>query len=135
MAALLFVCRYNACRSRIAEALARSLAPLSWTIESAGWTPSARYDAKAAELLERHGLALGRSEPKGLDALAPRRWDCVVDIGGGDLRGRIASWVYVDWDIPDPHDGPPHVYEELFAETERRVATLIRAIEQDAVAR
>ena len=125
---ILFLCVYNACRSRIGEAIARKLAPSTWRIDSAGCTPSEDVDKNAAAVLERHGLAMSAGKPKPLFAHPSGRWDCVVDIscmGGG---ARLPARKYVRWDIPDPMGGPTEVYEGLFADLHRRVRELIRDI-------
>jgi len=125
MARLLFLCLHNACRSRIAAAIAAKEAPAGWTIASAGAAPSERTDPKAAAVLRRHGLSMGPEAPKDVSALADRSWDCVVSMGCGDAGAGVAARTRAEWIIPDPYDGPAEVYEALYEELRGRVLRLI----------
>ncbi len=80
MPSILFVCRHNACRSQIAEAIGRRTAPESWVIDSAGSHPTARVDHKAVAILGRNGLGMRRPKPQGFSDLALKEWDFVVDL-------------------------------------------------------
>jgi arsenate reductase len=128
MPSILFVCVHNACRSQIAEANCRNLAPPGWTIASAGTNPSARVDGKAVELLRRHQLAMPSTQPKGFVAVPAIQWDCVVDITDGDYHYRVSARERIKWDIPDPLDGSMALYEALFQEISDRVRKLIPEI-------
>lgn len=126
--AILFVCLHNACRSRIAETIARDKAPGSWIIDSAGAEPSEGVDPKAVEILRRSGLVMRKGKPQRLDDFMFPEWDCVVDISCARVCARVPARKRVEWDIPDPHDGPMERYERLFSELERRVTSLIQGL-------
>lgn len=125
MASLLFVCLHNACRSRIAAAIAAKAAPGGWLVLSAGFDPSSQYDPKAAEILRRHDLSMGEAKPRGLAALPRTRWDCVIGMGCGDLRSAVEARTYGDWLIADPNNAPLEAYEVLYGELSARVLRLV----------
>jgi protein-tyrosine-phosphatase len=41
----------------------------------------------------------------------------------------VPSKKFVEWDVPDPEDGPMSLYEALFDNLMRRIRELIRDIE------
>ncbi|MGH7151139.1 MAG: low molecular weight phosphatase family protein [Planctomycetota bacterium] len=131
MPSILFLCRHNACRSQIAEALCRSLAP-AWIVASAGSRPSADVDPKAVEVLRRHGLAMATPRPKGVSGVPPRRWDLVVCMGCDGAGSRLPATRYVEWGVEDPNDGPLETYEALFRDLSERVGRLVREAERPA---
>lgn len=98
-----------------------------WTVASAGFNPSALVDRKAVEVLRTHCLAMNSAKPKGFQELPAVEWDYVVGMGCGDrcplgLRTRT----FIEWDIPDPEDGPMELYRALYNDLERRIRNLIR---------
>ena len=129
MPSILFVCIHNACRSQIAEAIFRSLAPSSWVIASAGTNPSDQVDPKAKEVLKKHQLAMNSPRPKGFSELPAIQWDYVVGMGCGDSCPYVPARKFMEWDIPDPEDGPMKLYEALFSDLTSRIRELIRGIQ------
>jgi protein-tyrosine-phosphatase len=129
MPSILFVCIHNACRSRIAEAVCKSLTPGDWVIASAGSNPSAGVDPKAAEVLKRHQLVMPSAPPKGFADLPAVPWDYVVGMGCGDSCPYVPARKFIEWDIPDPHDGPMSLYEALFNDLDKRIRGLIQEIQ------
>lgn len=127
MPSILFVCVHNACRSQMAEALGRQLAP-DWTVASAGSNPSTQVDPKAVEILRQHGLAVNPLKPKGFQELPPIEWDYVVGMGCGDrCPFSLQARRFIEWDIPDPEDGPMELYRALYNDLEQRIGKLISA--------
>lgn len=129
MPSILFICVHNACRSQIAEAVCSSLAPRSWVIASAGSNPSDQVDPKAVEILSRHQLAMNSAKPKGFSALPAIQWDYVVGMGCGDACPYVPSLKFIEWDIPDPENGPLTLYEALFEGLSGRIRKLIHDIQ------
>lgn len=127
---ILFVCRHNACRSQIAEAIGHRLAPASWAIDSAGAHPTAQVDPKAVAVLQKNGLGMRRRTPQGFPALAPRTWDFVVDISCEKSGAKVPTKNYVEWDLPDPLDGPMDLYDRLFADLHGLIRDLFCGIER-----
>lgn len=130
MARIVFLCLHNACRSRIAETIARDAAPPSWTIESAGLLPTVSFDLKAAEILRLNGLAMTPRPPQGLSQLPALVWDYAVSVGCGDPHDSIRAHRYAEWIVPDPYDATMNVYAELYLEILGRVTRLIRRLKE-----
>ncbi|MBI4051263.1 MAG: low molecular weight phosphatase family protein [Elusimicrobia bacterium] len=129
MPSLLFVCVHNACRSQIAEAICKNLAPKDWKIESAGSNPSSQVDPKAIKILKRHRLTMTSIKPKGFSDLSVEKWDYVVGMGCGDVCPYVPAKKYIEWDIPDPNDGPMELYQTLYNDLTGRIHQLIREIQ------
>jgi len=132
MPSILFVCVHNACRSQIAEAICKKLAP-DWTVASAGSNPSAQVDPKAVRILEQHGLVMTTTGPKGFSELQDQEWDLAVGMGCGDkCPVNLPAKKFIEWDIPDPHDGPMELYQALYDDLNERIAELIQRIRRVA---
>ena len=131
MPSILFVCRHNACRSQIAEAIGRKAAPESWVIDSAGAHPTTHVDSKAAAILRRNGLGMHRRKPQGFPELALKEWDFVVDISCERSGLNVPTKNYLEWDLPDPLDGPMDLYKRLFEDLHERIRDLFRGIQRD----
>ncbi|MBI5244131.1 MAG: low molecular weight phosphatase family protein [Elusimicrobia bacterium] len=135
MPSILFVCRHNACRSQIAEAIGRELAPKSWVIDSAGSHPTAQVDPKAAAILKEFGLEMWRNRPQAFSQLVLKEWDYVVDISCEKSGINVPAKNYLKWDIPDPLDGPMPFYSRLFDSLSERINDLFRAIQRQLAAK
>lgn len=125
---LLFVCVHNACRSQIAEAIARKMAPDSWLIASAGSNPSTQVDPKAVEVLRQYRLAMAFPKPKGFSDLPNQQWDYVVGMGCGDQCPFVPAKKFIAWDIADPSDGPMELYQALYDDLSDRIKRLTEEI-------
>ena len=99
---LLFVCIENACRSQMAEAIARSLLGQRADIHSAGSHPAERVNPLAIAALKEIGLTVANERPKGFDALPSGSFDYVVSMGCGDACPQIPAAQRIEWSIPDP---------------------------------
>lgn len=129
MPSILFICVHNACRSQIAEAICRNLAPSSWVIASAGSNPSDQVDPKATEVLKKHHLVMVSPKPKGFSALPGIPWDFVAGMGCGDSCPYVPTRKFIEWDIPDPQNGPMDLYQTLYEDLEKRILELMKNIQ------
>jgi len=119
---VLFLCTGNSARSQIAEALLNWKGKGRFVAESAGSRPAPRVNPHAIATLERHGLAWGGHPPRGLDAVADRRWDIVITVCDNAKEscplfpGQPAL---AHWGMPDPADvtGDPAAIERAFTDT------------------
>jgi arsenate reductase (thioredoxin) len=114
---VLFVCRQNAGRSQMAQALYERRGGIA---RSAGTTPATRVHPEVAEVMpelaERVPKALGRSDAE---------WaDLVVTMGCGDACPVIPGKKYVDWELEDPAGRDVETVRAIRDEIERRVAEL-----------
>lgn len=121
--AVAFVCTHNACRSQIAEALARSLAPGVLDAHSAGTDPAGAVDPVAVQVLSKvEGVDTGVLRSKPLSELPTV--DMVVTMGCGVSCPRLPAAFREDWGLPDPSGRGREVMEETVDEIRRRVLDL-----------
>lgn len=130
MLSVLFVCVHNACRSQMAGVIAKNLAPKDWNVNSAGTNPSTQVDPKAVQTLKERNLEMNSLKPKSFDELPQFQWDYVVGMGCGDKCPWVPAKKYVEWDIPDPQDGPMELYEDLFEDLTNRIQGLIKSVQR-----
>ncbi|MDX6399693.1 MAG: hypothetical protein QOF27_299 [Gaiellaceae bacterium] len=114
---VLFVCRQNAGRSQIAEAL---YTQRGGTGRSAGTTPAEHVHPEVAELMPE----LAGRTPKKLEPADAEWADLVVTMGCGDACPVIPGKRYVDWELQDPAGQDPEIVRGIRDEIERRVAEL-----------
>jgi arsenate reductase len=114
---VLFVCRQNAGRSQIAQALYERR---GGSARSAGTAPSERVHAEVAAVMPE----LASRTPKRLEQADADWADLVVTMGCGDACPVLPGKRYVEWDLPDPAGQDEETVRRLRAEIERRVAEL-----------
>lgn len=110
-----FVCIKKACRSRVADALARSLAhdiidPLSGRLESAE-----EVDPGAVETIKKIGADLSRAHPKQLSGDTLASSSLVVHIGC-EAQGVCLTVPEIpseDWGIEDPAGKSTEKYRKM----------------------
>lgn len=96
-----FICTHNACRSQIAEALARMFASDVIAPCSAGTHPVAQVNPDASRLLaDVYGVDTTLLRPKQLDELP--RVDIVVTMGCGVQCPALPAKHREDWGLEDP---------------------------------
>jgi arsenate reductase (thioredoxin) len=114
---VLFVCRQNAGRSQMAQALYERR---GGTARSAGTTPADRVHPEVAELMPE----LADRVPHRLEQADAEWADIVVTMGCGDACPVIPGKRYVDWDLKDPAGQDIEIVRRIRDEIERRVAEL-----------
>jgi arsenate reductase len=114
---VLFVCRQNAGRSQLAQALYERR---GGTARSAGTTPAQRVHPEVAEVMPE----LADRTPKKLEPSDAEWADLVVTMGCGDACPVIPGKTYVDWDLQDPAGQDLETVRGICNEIERRVAEL-----------
>ena len=97
-----FVCKENACRSQIAEALAGKLwAQSDVEVVSAGTHTAKAVAPLALEVLREEGI-LWQGRPKLFDRIGQP--DVLVTMGCDVVCPHIPGVRTVEWDIPDPRE-------------------------------
>jgi arsenate reductase len=114
---VLFVCKQNAGRSQIAQALYERRGGHA---RSAGTTPAAHVHAEVAELMPE----LADRVPKELERADAEWADLVVTMGCGDACPVIPGKQYVDWGLQDPAGEDLETVRKIRDEIERRVSEL-----------
>ena len=129
MAHVLFVCRQNAGRSQISEALFERAAGGRHSAASAGTEPAERVHPQAAEAMRDVGIELGDRRPRRLDDELVAAADVVVTMGCGDQCPYLPGKRYVDWQLPDPSGMEVGQVRALRDEIGRRVEALVRELD------
>jgi arsenate reductase (thioredoxin) len=102
MARVLFVCKQNAGRSQMSQALFEQVANGHHQSRSAGTRPAEQIHPVVVEAMREQGIDLSARRPQRLtDDLAA--WaDVVVTMGCGEECPYIPGKTYIDWDLTDP---------------------------------
>ena len=105
---VLFLCIHNSARSQIAEGFARSMAPASALVCSAGSEPRAVH-ARAVDVMSEAGIDISGHTSKSLDDVPWGEVDTVVTLcdEGAQACPDVAGDVRrVHWHLPDPSGLP-----------------------------
>ena len=134
----LFLCTGNSCRSIIAEALFRSMAPAGASAQSAGSKPAGYVHPRALEALTEAGISTQGLVSKSWDNL-PETPAVVITLCAGAAGEACPVYfgnvVRSHWGMPDPAgvQGDEATIREAFAETlavlRRRVGALVQQLE------
>ena len=134
---ILFLCTGNSCRSIIAEALFRSMAPAGVTAQSAGSKPAGYVHPRALEVLAEAGIFTQGLASKSWDDL-PEKPSVVItlcaDAAGEACPVYFGSVIRSHWGMPDPAkvQGDEAAIRAAFAETltvlRRRITGLVQAL-------
>jgi arsenate reductase (thioredoxin) len=125
MTHVLFVCRHNAGRSQMSQALFERAAEGRHSAASAGTTPSQRVHPEVIEVMSEIGIDLSGHRPQLLTRELAERADIVVTMGCGDECPFIPGKRYLDWDLPDPKGQPLDAVRATREEIKRRVDRLL----------
>jgi len=102
MASVLFVCRRNAGRSQISEALFERAARGRHTARSAGTTPAEHVHREVVAVMRELGIDLADRTPRLLTRDMAEQADVVVTMGCGDECPYVPGKRYIDWELADP---------------------------------
>jgi protein-tyrosine-phosphatase/DNA-binding transcriptional ArsR family regulator len=124
---VVFVCTHNSARSQLAAALWRTRSAVPAT--SAGTRPAAAVHPRTAAVAGRHGLALERTRPRGVDSVLVDD-DLVVTVCDAAheelepvLAGRAAPALH--WSVPDPaRTDTDEAFENAYEAVSARVDSL-----------
>jgi protein-tyrosine-phosphatase len=126
LATVLFVCKANAGRSQMSQALFAREAGNRHESLSAGSEadPAGHVHPPVVEVMRELGIDLADRTPQPLTQELAERADVVVTMGCGDACPYIPGTRYVDWDLPDPKDQPVDAVRATRDEIDRRVRDL-----------
>jgi arsenate reductase len=130
---ILFLCTGNSCRSIIAEALLRSMAPTDVTAQSAGSKPTGFVHPRALAALKDAGIATEGLSSKSWDHL-PEKPNAVItlcsDAAGETCPLYFGSVIRSHWGMPDPAkvQGDEAAIAAAFADTLAVLGQRIRAL-------
>ncbi len=131
---VLFVCIGNACRSQMAEAIARHSAADVIEPSSAGLVPFGKIPDTTLAVLGERGISAGGQSSKPLRAEDMSAADIVVN-----MTGRSGAAIFTeplaqieDWDVGDPYGFNLAVYRSIRDQIEARVENLARRLREKA---
>ena len=137
---ILFLCTGNSCRSIIAEALFKSMAPAGVTAQSAGSKPAGFVHPRALAVLKEARIATEGLFSKSWDNL-PEKPDAVItlcaDAAGEACPLYFGKVVRSHWGMPDPAkaQGGEATVNAAFTETlavlRKRISALVKELEAE----
>ncbi len=134
---VLFLCDHNGCRSQVAEAIARSIAPPNLIFASAGANPQP-LDPRAVELLSRHDMDVSHHHSKGLSEVGP-----IEDFNVVVTLSQVAEEacppvpyqaVALNWEIRDPSKAEGSdadktaAYEAIYDDLHSKIEELVEVL-------
>jgi arsenate reductase len=128
MATVLFVCRQNAGRSQISQALFQQAAGEKHTGLSAGTTPAPHVHPEVVQVMTEMGVDLSDRRPQKLTHDLAEQADVVVTMGCGDECPVIPGKRYIDWELQDPAGQPIDEVRATRDEIRRRVDELLTTL-------
>lgn len=122
---VLFVCVGNACRSPMAEAIARYDAVDVIEPSSAGLHPLGEIAELTRQTLERNGYTASGLTSEPLMPEAVEAADLIINMTGAPRESTFDKLEKVeDWMVEDPFGGAPEKYQRVFEGIQRRVKSL-----------
>jgi arsenate reductase (thioredoxin) len=125
MSTVLFVCRQNAGRSQMSQALFERASGGRHQALSAGTTPTDRVHPEVVEVMSELGIDLADRTPRLLTEELAAQADVVVTMGCGDECPFIPSKRYIDWDLTDPAGRPLDDVRVIRDDIGQRVRALV----------
>lgn len=125
MSTVLFVCRQNAGRSQMSQALFEQIAEGRHSALSAGTTPATHLHPEVVTVMNEIGIDLTERTPQLLTLTLAERADLVITMGCGDECPLIPGKRYIDWELTDPSGQAIEAVRRIRDEISRRVSSLL----------
>lgn len=130
---VLFVCIGNACRSPMAEAVARRDAPDLIEPSSAGLYPLGRIAERTIETLLATDYTVDGLSSKSISREAVRNADLIINLSGAPIDHLFSTTLsklhegqqLENWDVPDPYGEDGATYQRILEEIQSRVRQLV----------
>jgi arsenate reductase len=132
VATVLFVCKQNAGRSQMSQALFERATAGAHRSLSAGTSPAAQVHPEVVEVMRELGIDLAGRTPRLLTAELAEQADVVVTMGCGDQCPYIPGKRYIDWELPDPAGQPLERVRRLREEIAERTRQLAEFLDGPA---
>jgi protein-tyrosine-phosphatase len=129
MSTVLFVCRQNAGRSQMSQALFTRAADGRHQALSAGTTPAEHVHPEVVQVMRELDIDLADRKPQPLTRELAQHADIVVTMGCGDDCPFIPGRRYVDWDLQDPSGQPIDTVRAIRDDVAGRVAALVAELD------
>lgn len=129
---VLFVCVGNACRSPMAEAIARHKASDIIEPSSAGLYPLGRVAELTEQTLLANGYPVDDISSKPLTRVAIADADLIINLAGVPLDRIFGPLPNLEvWDVEDPYGADSATYQRILEEIESRVLSLADRLRTD----
>ena len=126
---VLFVCFGNACRSPMAEAIARKEAGDIIAAASAGLYPLGEIASHTRRTLEKYGYSTEGLASKTIEPEAWRRADVVINLSGRMRQLEFDDFEKVeDWEVADPYGEDGASYQKTLEDVRARVRELAQRL-------
>jgi len=129
---VLFLCIGNACRSQMAEAIARHTASDVIEASSAGLVPFGVIPSTTLDVLRERGISAEGQSSKPLRSENMSAADIVIN-----MTGRAGASIFTDigpeiedWDVGDPYGYNLTVYRGICNQIETRIEDLARRLRE-----
>ena len=129
MSTVLFVCRQNAGRSQMSQALFQQAAGNRHHALSAGTAPAEHVHPEVLAVMSELGIDLSDRTPQLLTRELAEQADLVITMGCGDECPYIPGKRYIDWDLADPAGRPLEDVRGIRNEIDRRVHELLDTLD------
>jgi arsenate reductase (thioredoxin) len=134
MNTVLFVCRQNAGRSQISQALFTRAAAGRHQALPAATTPAEHVHPEVLEVMNEIGIDLSDRTPTLLTRELAEHAGLVITMGCGDECPFIPGKRYLDWDLTDPAGHPIEEARAIRDDINHRVRALITELDTDGSA-
>ncbi len=134
MARVLFVCKQNAGRSQMSQALFERAANGRHQARSAGTRPAEQVHGVVVDVMREQGIDLSARRPQKLTDDLGQWADVVVTMGCGDECPYIAGKKYIDWDLQDPEGKSVGEVRAIGNDINARVQQLVSDLDTASVA-
>ncbi len=133
---VLFLCIGNACRSQMAEAIARHSASDVIEPSSAGLVPFGMIPATTLDVLRERGISAEGQSSKPLRSEDMLAADILINMTGrsGTAIFTESSVQIEDWDVGDPYGFNLAVYRGICDQIETRIEDIERRLRDKAAA-
>ncbi|HET6930654.1 MAG TPA: low molecular weight phosphatase family protein [Candidatus Acidoferrum sp.] len=128
---ILFVCFGNACRSIMAEAIAKHDAGDVIEPASAGLYPLGEIPLHTQEALRRNGYSADGLASKRIAPEAWKRAELVINMSGRMREMEFEDYEKVeDWQVGDPYGEDAAIYQKILEEIRGRVNRLAQRLRE-----
>lgn len=121
---ILFVCIGNACRSQMAEGLARFYGREDVVVSSAGMMPLSTVPVLTRRVMLEKNIPIDNQYPKGIELFRNQAFDRIINMSGmvmpSGMVGPVEEWV-----VADPYGRSEGVYRQVRDHLEPRVMKLL----------
>lgn len=129
---LLFACVENACRSQMAEGLAKELGD-EIIATSGGSNPAEKINKNAAKVMEEKGIDISSQIPTSIKTEEAESADYVITMGcGPEACPAPVGNKIIEWDIEDPSGKSIEKFREVRDEIEEKVKELIKEVSENS---